>query len=63
MNAIATLVEAEVSRFPDNIGHVLGSRSLRSRQSLAGRLNYLAWKGRDAMRGGAAYCKKLIAES
>jgi flagellin-specific chaperone FliS len=63
MNAIATLVEAEVSRFPDNIGHVLGSRSLRSRQSLAGRLSYLAWKGRDAMRGGAAYCKKLIAES
>jgi hypothetical protein len=56
-------VEAEVSRFPDNIGHVLGSRSLRSRQSLAGRLSYLAWKGRDAMRGGAAYCKKLIAES
>jgi hypothetical protein len=62
MSAIATLVAAEVSRFPDNIGHVLGSRSLRSHQSLAGRLTYLAWKGRDAMSGGAAYCKKLIGQ-
>jgi hypothetical protein len=60
MTAIAALVEAEVSRFPANIGHVLGSRSLRSNQTLAGRLAYLAWKGRDAMSGGAAYCRKLI---
>ena len=60
MRAIATLVEAEVSRFPDNIGHVLGSRSLRSHQSLAGRLTYLAWKGRDAMHNGAVFCRKLI---
>src|SRR6266852_4110339 len=42
MTAIAALVEAEVSRFPANIGHVLGSRSLRSNQTLAGRLAYLA---------------------
>jgi hypothetical protein len=63
MRAIATLVAAEVSRFPDNIGHVLGSRSLRSHQSLAGRLTYLAWKGRDVMSDGAAYCKKLIGQS
>jgi hypothetical protein len=63
MNAIAVLVEAEVSRFPDNIGHVLGSRRLRSHQSLAGRLTYLAWKGRDAVSGGAAYCKKLVGQS
>jgi hypothetical protein len=60
MKAIAALVEAEVSRFPDNVGHVLGSRRLRGHQSLAGRLTYLAWKGRDALSGGAAYCKKLI---
>ncbi len=63
MNAIAALVEAEVSRFPDNVGHVLGSRSLRSHQSLAGRLTYLAWKGRDAVSGGAAYCKRLVGQS
>jgi hypothetical protein len=63
MNAIAALVDAEVARFPDNVGHVLGSRSLRSHQSLAGRLTYLAWKGRDAVSGGAAYCKKLIGQT
>jgi len=60
--AIAALVEAEVSRFPDNVGHVLGSRSLRSRQSLSGRLTNLAWKGRDAMTGGAAFFKGLIGQ-
>jgi hypothetical protein len=62
MDAIATLVEAEVSRFPDEVGHVLGSRSLRSHQSLAGRLTYLAWKGRDAISDSAAFCKKLIGQ-
>jgi hypothetical protein len=62
MNAIAALVEAEVSRFPDTIGHVLGSRSLRGHQSLSGRLTYLAWKGRDVMSEGAAYCKKLMGQ-
>jgi hypothetical protein len=60
MNSIAALVEAEVARFPDNVGHVLGSRSLRSHNSLAGRLTYLAFKGRDAVSDGAAYCKKLV---
>ena len=49
MEAIATLVEAEVSRFPDEVGHVLASRSLRRGDSLAGKLAQLAWKGRDAM--------------
>ena len=60
MNSVAALVEAEVARFPDNVGHVLGSRRLRSHQSLAGRLSYLAWKGRDALSSGAARCLKLI---
>jgi hypothetical protein len=63
MDAIAALVEAEIARFPDEIDHVLGSRSLRSNQSLAGRLTYLAWKGRDAISGGAAYCRKLIGQT
>ena len=62
MHAIAALVEAEVSRFPDNIGHVLSSRSLRHHQSLMGRVIHLAWKGRDAVRDGATYCKKLIGQ-
>jgi hypothetical protein len=60
MNRVAVLVDADVSRFPPEVGHVLGSRRLRSYQSLAGRLTYLAWKGRDALTGGAAYCRKLV---
>ena len=60
MAAITTLVEAEVRRFPDNVGHVLGSRSLRSRHSPAGRLAYLASRGRDAVSNGAVFCRKLI---
>jgi hypothetical protein len=60
MDSTAALVEAEVNRFPDNVGHVLGSRSLRSHESLTGRLTHLAWKGRDAVTGGAAYWKKLV---
>jgi hypothetical protein len=63
MTEIAALVEAEVSRFPDNVGHILGSRSLRSHESLSGRLTYLAWKGRDAVHEGAAFFKGLIGES
>jgi hypothetical protein len=53
MKAIADLVEAEVSRFPDNVGHILGSLRLRSHQSLAGRLTYWA-------NEGAAYYRKLV---
>jgi hypothetical protein len=60
MDAIAALVEAETSRFPDEVGHVLGSRSLRSHHSLAGRLTHLAWKGRDAVQDGAGFVKRLI---
>jgi len=60
MEAIASLVEAEVNRFPDEVGHVLDSRSLRSHHSLSGRLTYLAWKSRDALTDSAAFCKKLI---
>jgi hypothetical protein len=60
MDSIAALVEAEIKRFPDEVGHVLGSRRLRSSQSLSGRLTYLSWKARDAITDGAVFCKKLI---
>lgn len=60
MDAIAALVSAEVSRFPANVGHVLGSRRLRSHDTLGGKLSYLAWKGRDAVHDGAAAFRKLI---
>lgn len=60
MDSIAAMVEAEIRRFPDEVGHVLGSQRLRSHRSLGGRLTYLAWKGRDAIQDGAAFCKRLI---
>lgn len=63
MHAIAALVDAEVNRFPPEIGHVLGSRSLKSHQSLRGRLTHLAWKGRDAIHEGAAFWKKLVGQA
>ena len=63
MDGIAALVDAEVSRFPPKIGHVLGSRSLKSHQSLKGRLTHLAWKGRDAIHEGAAFCKRLVGQA
>jgi len=59
MDAIAALVEEEVNRFPDEVGHVLGSSSLRGK-SLTRRLSYMAWKGRDAFNSGVASCMKLV---
>ena len=63
MDAIAALVSAEVSRFPANVGHILGSRRLRSHDTLGGKLSYLAWKGRDAVQDGAAAFRKLIGQT
>jgi hypothetical protein len=60
MAPIAALVESEVNRFPDNVGHILGSRRLRSHQSLAGRVTFWAWKGRDVVSDGVAFCKKMV---
>jgi hypothetical protein len=63
MDAIAALVSAEVGRFPANVGHILGSRRLRSHDSLGGKLTYLAWKGRDVVQDGAAAFRKLIGQT
>lgn len=63
MDAIAALVSAEVSRFPSNVGHILGSRRLRSHDTLGGKLTYLAWKGRDVVQDGAAAVRKLLGTS
>lgn len=63
MDAIEVLVQSEVSRFPDEVGHILESRSLRRHDSLAGRLTSLAWQGRDAISGGATFCKRLIGQT
>jgi hypothetical protein len=63
MDAIGTMVEGEIKRFPANVGHILGSRRLRSHLSMAGRLTYLTWKGRDAVNGGVAFCKRLVGQA
>jgi hypothetical protein len=60
MASITELVENEIRRFPDNVGHVLGSRSLRRQHTLAGRLTYWAWKGRDIANDGVALCKEIL---
>jgi hypothetical protein len=62
MDGIAAEVEAEVRRFPNEVGHVLGSYTLRRHRSLAGRLTYMAWKGRDALHSGVTTCMKLIGQ-
>ncbi len=60
MVSIGELVESEVRRFPDNVGHVLGSRRLRHHETLVGRLTYWAWKGRDIAGNGVALCKNML---
>ena len=58
-SAIVALVEAELSRFPDEVGHVLKLRDLRG----SGLLSGLIWKGRDAISDGAFFCKRLIGQA
>ena len=63
MDGISALVEAEVSRFPQEVGHIFASRRLRNHQSLSGRLSYLGWKGRDLVQDVAVFCRKLIGQT
>jgi len=63
MEGISALVEAEVSRFPQEVGHIFAPRRLRNHQSLSGRLSYLGWKGRDLVQDVAAFCRKLIGQT
>ena len=63
MGGISALVEAEVSRFPEEVGHIFASSRLRSHESLRGRLSYLAWQGRDLVQDGTAFCRKLIGQT
>jgi hypothetical protein len=63
MKSAAALVEAEVARFPDKVGHVLGSIRQHRRQSRVARLiSYLAWKGRDLLSNGALRRLKLMGQ-
>jgi hypothetical protein len=58
-DSIVELVEAEVSRFPDEVGHILKLRDVRGDRFLAD----LVWKGRDAISDGATFCKRLIGQA
>ena len=60
MQAVATQVEAEIQSIGGSLHHVLGSHALHSHDTLAGRLTYLAWKGRDAVTDSVAFCRKLV---
>jgi len=60
MQAVATPVDAEINSIGSTLHHILGSRALHSHDSLAGRLTYLAWKGRDALASSVAYCRNLV---
>jgi hypothetical protein len=63
MKSTAALVEAEVARFPDKVGHVLGSIRQHRRQSPVARLiSHLAWKGRDLLSNGALRRVKLMGQ-
>ena len=57
-DSIVELVEAEVSRFPDEVGHILKLRDVRGDRFLAD----LVWKGRDAISDGAMFCKRLVGQ-
>jgi len=57
--AIVADVEAETSRFPDQVGHILQLRGERGNGLLSG----LVWKGRDAISDSAAFCKRLIGQT
>jgi hypothetical protein len=63
INRIGALVDAEVSKFPKEVGHVLASRSLRRHRSLAGRLSCFASQGRDVLSSGVARCLKSLARA
>ena len=58
-DAISVLVEAEVNRFPDQLGHILELRNSRGNGLLTG----LIGKGRDAISDGAIFCKRLIGQA
>ena len=49
-----------MSNIPGDLQHVLSSPSLRSHDTLAGRLTFLAWKARDALTAPPAVLKRML---
>jgi len=60
MKAVSDLLSGEQQTLPGGLQHVLGSRALKRHDSVLGQLTWLAWKCRDALTDGAAYCRQLV---
>jgi hypothetical protein len=60
MQAVAVDLEKELHNIPGELHHVLSSPSLRSHNSLSGRLTYMAWKARDALTTQPAVLRKML---
>jgi hypothetical protein len=60
MDGIEALVEAEVSRFPEEVGHIFGSGHHHRHKSMSGRLIHLARKVRDLAQDGAELWRRRL---
>jgi len=61
MKTVSTLLQAEMQNIPASLRHVLGSRALKRHDSLVGQLTRMAWKCRDTLSDGVAFCRQLAA--
>ncbi len=63
MKTVSDLLQAEMQSLPASLHHVLGSRQLKHHESLAGRLTWWAWKCRDTLHDGVAFCRQLASRA
>jgi hypothetical protein len=60
MEAVAVDLNNELHNIPGELHHVLSSPSLRSHDTLTGRLTFLAWKARDALTMPPVVLKRML---
>ncbi len=60
MEAVAVDLNNELHNIPGELHHVLSSPSLRSHDTLTGRLTFLAWKARDALAMPPVALKRML---
>ena len=60
MEAVAVDLNNELHNIPGELHHVLSSPSLRSHDTLTGRLTFLAWKARDALTMPPVALKRML---
>jgi hypothetical protein len=63
MEAVAVDLNNEMHNIPGELHHVLSSPSLRSHNTLTGRLTYLGWKVRDVLTLQPAALKRMLSLS